>query len=582
MAFALLAALLTACGFTKHGAPPVRMAKPAGPANSISIVPYPRMLDAHAGAYVWHIPVSISGTSDAERSEATNVAALFARHGIASTEVFGKPADVRLRIDPADRSLGAEGYALEAGARGIEVRAAGGAGLFYGLQTLEQLTTFAPGRAPRTARVSVRDRPAYRWRGIHLDVSRHFFSVRTVERYIDLAAHWKLNMLHWHLTDDRAWRLEIRAYPRLAPGARYTQRDVRAIVAYARRRHVTVVPEIEMPGHQSAALAAYPGLAGTRRFELTVLREVLQLFPGRYVHIGGDEVQYTPARASFMRDVARFLELHHRTPIAWDDLLAAHPGANVALTVWHGAAGVARGTAAHDLVMSPDGPLYFDAYQGDRRQEPVAAPHLSTLSLVYDYDPLPDRASASFRAHLLGVQANVWTEKIEAEDHLFYMVLPRELALAEIAWDVPARKNWNRFLSSLPAQFAWLDEHGYRYRIPNVAFDVAERSARFAARPGSVQSAVAIVPERSVHLTLSVPLRGAGIHYTVDGSEPTLASAQFRAALKLTLRPHARVVVRAAAFLRDGRHGASSECLFVYGNAPASYRSRSWRGLVSP
>lgn len=581
-AVALLAGLfLSGCNAGPQAARSSEAVPYTEAAARVSIVPYPRVLHARAGWFTWHDPISISAPTGAERREAAFVVSLLQHHGIAAS-VSDRTAGIRLRIDPRARDLGEEGYALESSSGGIEVRAGGAAGLFYGIQTLEQLTAFAPGQPPRTELVSVRDRPAYRWRGIHLDVSRHFFDVATVERYIDLAAHYKLNVLHWHLTDDRAWRLQIRAYPLLTREASYTQSDVRGVVAYAQARHVTVVPEIEMPGHLSAALAAYPALAGTRRFETTVLREVLELFPSRYVHIGGDEVLYTPARAAFMRNIATFLEAHHRIPIAWDDVLAAHPDPAVTLTVWHAAAGAAASNAGHDFVMSPDGPLYFDAYQGDRRGEPPAAPHLSTLSLVYDYDPMPDAPSVAFRSHLLGVQANIWTEKIVGPDRLFYMALPRELALAEIAWDTPARKNWDRFVGSLPAQFAWLDARGYVYRVPNVSFAIAERSARFAARPGSVQSAIAAIPLRAVHVGLSVPLEHASIHYTTDGSEPTLASPEFRTSVSFALRAHAPLLVRAAAYLPGGRRSATTECVFVYGTPPPSYRSRWFSGLVSP
>jgi hexosaminidase len=528
-----------------------------------------------------------------------------------------------------DVSLGGEGYTLTVGAGGIAIKANGGAGLFYGLQTLDQLLPNAPG-SRSVGYDEIRDWPAYRWRGIHLDVSRHFFPVWVVERYIDVAAHYKLNVFHWHLTDDQGWRIQIRRYPRLTAvggcragteldneaseiaGGRYcgfyTQPEIRAVVAYARARHVTIVPEIEMPGHSQAALAAYPRLGCTAGpfyvretwgvsseiycptdytfdFLENVLREVMALFPGQYIHVGGDEVPtgawehsvavhalmrreriktYAGVQGYFDRRIQRFLEAHGRRMIGWDEILDGGVTRNATIVSWRGeAGGIKAARRGNDAVMSPDGPLYFDAYQGDPKDEPEAIGSLSTPQMVYEYEPTPRALTPAQAAHIIGIQGNLWTEFIATPQYLFYMLLPRMLSLSEIAWSDPQPRTWGEFELRLGAQLPWLAAHGYPFRIPNPQFGVAGADLVFANVSSSVRTIAAQTAASRVTITIASIVPQAAIHFTTDGSAPTVRSPVYSAPIDAPLPPNARLDVRAIVVLSDGRASTPSELMLM-------------------
>jgi hexosaminidase len=467
--------------------------------------------------------------------------------------------------------------------------------MFYALQTLEQVSARSGGRLSTRA-VEIADRPAYSWRGIHLDVARHFFSVPVIERYIDVVAHYKLNVFHWHLTDDQAWRLESSRYPALTAGvAHYSRADVREVVAYAARRYVAVVPEIDVPAHAGAALRAYPRLAcagGTLctdaagvAFASNVLGDAMADFPSPYVHAGGDEVP-APALAAqpqFTRAVERFVESGGRRFAGWDDVLTPQLSPRALVTVWTSPQrAAAAATHGNDVVLAT-GALHFDSVQGDAAQEPRGSAHMATLAQVYDYSVAPRGLSPAAAAHVLGAQADVWTEHIATADHLFYMLLPRALALAEDVWTPRPRKSWDAFVARLPAQLAWLDAHGYTFRIPNAAFALSGGRTVFEAVPGHVQAVRAWTVADALTVTLSVPLPGAVIRYTTDGSAPTASARAYRG--PFTVRVRAPVVLRAAMFFR-GRVGAVSECDVARSSLAAlrAYRSasRSWSALVSP
>jgi hexosaminidase len=487
---------------------------------------------------------------------------------------------------PRDPRFGEEGYELRVRAGGVSARANTAAGLFYARQTLDQLTARSDGIA-RTPCVTILDRPQYRWRGIHLDVARHFFPVPVVERYVDVAARYKLNVFHWDLTDDQAWRLPSARFPLLTRGGpSYSAADVRAIVAYAAARHVTVVPEIDMPGHASAAIRAYPSLGcgdGTLcttgaglAFARTVLGEAAALFPAPYLHAGGDEVaaRFASAQPAFTRELEREAAAHERRLAGWDEIASPRLSHRTLLTVWRGRARAAALARGGNEVVLASAPLYFDAAQGDPAQEPPATRHMSTLEEVYA-DGVPPAA--------LGVQGNLWTEHVATERQLFTMLLPRELALAEIAWTPRERKSWTGFLARLPAQLAWLDAHGYPFRIPNVLFAFSGGRARFDAVPGHVQTVRVTTDTPSLTVTLAVPLARAVVRYTTDGSPPSSASARYRG--PFTVRTANDPTIRAAAFF-GARRGAVTESL-VERVSTAAFRARrggsgSWAALVSP
>jgi hexosaminidase len=427
----------------------------------------------------------------------------------------------------------AEGYRLVADATGVQIRGATPAGLFYGLQTLRQLVPL--GGSGRVPHVTIDDAPRFPYRGMHLDVARHLFPVAFITRYIDLLARYKLNVFHWHLTDDQGWRLEIRKYPRLTQvgawrretvvgkqldpyvgdgrpyGGYYTQDEVREVVAYAAARHVTVIPEIELPGHALAALAAYPELActagpfevGTRwgvyddvfcpsertfAFLEGVLTEVLELFPSPYIHIGGDEVPKVRWKESalarevirreglndeaglqswFIRRIETFLRARGRRLIGWDEILEGGLPPDATVMSWRGmAGGIEAARQGHDVVMSPGSHLYFDHYQGPPESEPLAIGGYTALARVYAFEPIPPDLPDTAVRHVLGAQANLWTEYITTPAHVEYMALPRMLALAEVVWSPQGARDWMGFAGRLPAQLARLDALGVAYRIP--------------------------------------------------------------------------------------------------------------------
>jgi len=492
-----------------------------------------------------------------------------------------------------------EAYVLTAKPRSVTIAAGSRSGFDYGMTTLRQLF----GKARIANAVTIVDGPMYRWRGLHLDVSRHFFPVRVLERYIDLAAHYKLNIFHWHLTDNQAWRLEIKRYPNLTSSAScaracefYSQDDVRHLVRYALERNVTIVPEVEMPAHAGAALRAYPQLACgggdvmcARRTSLSfvkdVLEEVLALFPSDYVHVGGDEAPRDALRY-FMPRVEAFLRSHGRTMVAWDDVLGSGVSAGTVITAWNGdRRAVAAIRQGHNVIMVPDGPLYFDAYQGASFQEPVATSHMATLEQVYSYDPTPDGLNAAQRARILGVEGAVWTEKIRSTKHLFEMVLPRALALSEIAWTRPERKSWPDFLSRLPRQLSWLREHGYPFRLPSPSIAVAARMVRFISLRGNTASALALTDAGEVNVSIADVAPDVKIRYTLDGSAPTGGSLLYTSPLRLKLVSAQPRSLIAAAFDDAGTRSETS-AVIIRKLSPLSMRqqrgSRSWASLVSP
>jgi hexosaminidase len=448
----------------------------------------------------------------------------------AEAQAAGSPV-IQLRLEPS-ASANLEGYRLTITPSSIHIDAPAEAGLFYGLQTLRQLFP-KPGEPPRLRALVVVDGPRFAYRGMHLDVARHFFPVAFIKKYLDLMALYKLNTFHWHLTEDQGWRLEIAQYPRLTEvgGCRketmvarnfnpyvgdgmrycgfYTQAEAREIVEYARARYITVIPEIEMPGHALAALAAYPELActpgpfevGTRwgvyedvfcpkeetfRFLENVLTEVTQIFPSGYVHIGGDEVPKKRWQESelaqslmrrenlrdehelqsyFIRRIEQMLLARGRRLIGWDEILEGGLAPDATVMSWRGTAGgIAAAREGHDVIMTPNSHLYFDHYQAAPADEPLAIGGHSPLEKVYAYEPVPPELSAAEARHILGAQANVWTEYMKTSDHVEYMVFPRLLALSEVVWSPKEVRNWESFRARLPAQLRRLSRMGVRYR----------------------------------------------------------------------------------------------------------------------
>jgi hexosaminidase len=491
--------------------------------------------------------------------------------------------------------FGPESYGLEVEPQRITVSASSATGLFYGAVTLWQLLP-PGGSTGQIPAQTIRDAPAYAWRGLMLDSARHFQSPAFIRSMIDWMAWHKLNVLHWHLTDDQGWRLEIRKFPRLTSvgawrvdpdgtryGGFYTQSEVRDIVRFAATRHVQIVPEIDMPGHATAAIAAYPSLGVTddgappvsaswgvhaHLFNLEphtfgfledVLAEVIELFPGPTVHIGGDEavkdewnaspVVQARARQLGVRDsealqayftqrIGRYVTAHGRRIIGWDEILQPGLEKGAIVMSWHGVSGAhTAAVAGNDAILAPWPTLYFDNRQSALPTEPPGRLKVVSLEDVYRFDPHDAALSDIQRHHVLGIQANLWTEHMQTEERVQWMALPRAAALAEVGWSAAERRRWPDFLERLVPMFA-------RYR----AFGLNYADSVFAPAAQISPSA------ESYTVTLSNQARGAAtalgdIRFTLDGREPSALSTRYDAPLTLP----AGTEVRAAAFVGPER-----------------------------
>jgi hexosaminidase len=449
------------------------------------------------------------------------------------------PGAIAFELDAAAPDAGPESYRLDISPERVVVWARAPAGLFYGAVTLWQLLSAAPltDGALELPAMRVADAPRFRWRGLMLDSARHFQPPEFIRRYLDWMALHKLNVLGWHLTDDQGWRLEIRRYPLLtrvgawrvpagrAPqhdidpatgrprlyGGFYTQQQVREIVAYAAARNVTIVPEIDMPGHATAAIVAYPRLGvaahpptavpsdwgiypnlfnvdeATFEFLDGVLDEVIALFPGQFIHTGGDEAVKDQWHASprvqarmrelgipseaalqgyFTKRLGEYLRAHGRRLIGWDEILEGGVPPDAAVMSWRGTEGaIAAAASGHDAVLSPEPTLYLDNRQGASPNEPPGRGRVISLEDVYRFDPLPGPLARE-HSHVLGLQANLWTEHVRTEAEAAYMTWPRAAALAELGWSPPERLDWNSFMARLGAEFE-------RYRTLGIHYSAA-------------------------------------------------------------------------------------------------------------
>lgn len=430
-----------------------------------------------------------------------------------------------------------ESYNLKIAPQGIDISGSDYAGLFYGLQTLVQiLETTKINNSPAVASVLIEDRPRFRWRGMLLDVARHMFPADFIKRYIDIIAAHKMNVFHWHLTEDQGWRMPIKKYPKLKDiaawrketlvghyrdkphqfdgkpyGGFYTEEEIKDIIDYASDRSVTIVPEIEMPGHATAALSAYPQLSCTggpheaetvwgvhkevfcagneETFDFleNVLEEVAQIFPGPYIHIGGDECPKTrwaecekcqariadeglkdehELQSYFIKRIEKILEKFDKRLIGWDEILEGGLAPNAVVHSWRGMdGGIEAANAGHEVIMSPTTYVYFDYYQSeDRKNEPLAIGGYLPLSKVYEFEPVPDKIDSDKRHLILGGQANLWTEYIPTTKQAEYMLLPRVCALAEAVWSPKNKKDYAGFIDRLGDHLKRLDRKNLNYR----------------------------------------------------------------------------------------------------------------------
>lgn len=498
---------------------------------AINIIPTPLSVKAGNDWIQLEKEVTIVASSDDEKNVAQLLQEFLQTKNIKSTisNSASSASSITLSTSVTD-SLGNEGYQLSIDKEGVKISASSGAGLFYGVQSLFQL--FPASGETELPYVAIADQPRFIWRGLHLDVGRHFFPLAFVKKYIDLMSHYKLNTFHWHLTEDQGWRIEIKKYPKLQEmaayrketvigrattrtrnepheydktrhGGYYTQEEVKEVVAYAAQRYITVVPEIEMPGHALAALAAYPelgctggpyetattwgvfnevfcaGKESTFVFLQDVLDEVIPLFPGKYIHIGGDECPKEgwkkcplcqkrmkneklkdehELQSYFVQRMEKYINSKGKSIIGWDEILEGGLAPNATVMSWRGEeGGIAAAQQNHDVIMTPSKWLYFDYMQDSSASEPLAVKVYVPVKTVYDYDPLPPQLTPGQAKHIIGTQANVWTEYMKTGDEVEYKVYPRAIALAEVAWSSIANKNYDDFIKRLNANQSLLD-----------------------------------------------------------------------------------------------------------------------------
>lgn len=487
---------------------------------STGIIPIPNSVEWGRGTF--HMPAQPTYTTDMSQQQSADLAAWIETSELKFTPITAGKAIVQITTD---KSIAAESYRLKIERNGVKIVAGDPAGAFYAIQSLTQMCEHFASELPV---VTINDAPRFPYRGSMLDVSRHFRDKAFVKRHLDLLARYKINRFHWHLTDGAGWRIEIKKYPELtdiaawrpytnwdgwdtqgkrycrrndpaAYGGYYTQDDIREVVEYARKRHITVIPEIEMPGHSEEVMAVYPHLACTGKpytcsdlcigneqtFEFieNVLTEVIELFPSEYIHIGGDEAVKRDWRkcakckarmqAEGLKDVdelqsymihriEKVLNAKGRNLLGWDEILEGGLTPNATVMSWRGTkGGIEAARAGNHVVMAPNNYCYLDYCQDDPTQAPPVAPAFVALATAYSYDPAPDSLGAKVVPMILGVQGNLWCELIETEERAETMLWPRLLALAEVGWSQPANKSYEDFYPRALDAIAWMQQRGY-------------------------------------------------------------------------------------------------------------------------
>ncbi len=568
-----------------------------------AIIPVPTSQEIHKGTFMISNTTNIN--SDAEFLTVANFLKAFIENG-SPIELQQSKGENTISFVKDNSLTNDEAYTLEVTSSAITIKAKTAKGAFYGVQSLRQLLpisfengSYLENKVP-VQNISIKDSPRFRYRGMHLDVGRHFFSVDFIKKYIDLLSMLKMNTFHWHLTEDQGWRIEIKKYPKLNEvaayrketlighysdqphqfdgkryGGYYTQEQVKDIVAYATERQVTVIPEIEMPGHSQAALSAYPHLGCTGKpievatkwgvfediyctkettfkFLEDVLDEVMALFPGKYIHIGGDEAPKTrwktckncqqvikreglkdehELQSYFISRMEKYINSKGKQIIGWDEILEGGLAPNATVMSWRGTQGaVTAAKQHHDVILTPGSHCYFDHYQSTKEDEPVAIGGFLPLQKVYSFNPIPKELTQEEAKYVLGAQGNVWTEYMKTSEHVEYMAFPRMVALSEVVWSSPNNKNFENFRERLEIYQKRLDVRKVNYA--NHLYEVSGKSE---------------IKDGSSYLTLTTSSKKKKIRYTTDGSIPNSNSTVYSSPIKVDKN----TIIKAASFDND-------------------------------
>lgn len=577
-------------------------------AAEVNVIPTPVKLTQQRGEFILPSSLGISYNTEEGKAIAGYLAGKLKTSTGYEVNVGNKKGKISIIINPSMK-MNEEGYRLQVTAKGVVIKAKTGKGAFYGMQTFLQLLPAEVESASLVKGVKwvaqccdIEDYPRFGYRGFHLDPCRHFITVQNVKKQIDLMASLKVNTMHFHLTEDQGWRIEIKKYPKLTSiggyrkegdgsiyGGFYTQEEIKDIVDYATKRYMTVIPEVDLPGHMMAAIAAYPELSckgeqWTPRmvwgiedivmcpgkelmfhFLDDIFKEMVPLFPGKYFHIGGDECPKTSwktcptcqkrivdehlqgdgkhsaeerLQSYVIKRVEKMLEKYGKKIIGWDEILEGGLSENATVMSWRGIdGGIEAAKQGHDVIMTPgSGGLYLDHYQGDSKIEPITIPSSPVyLAKTYSFDPVPDVIrKAGLDKHILGVQCNNWSEYMYSNAKMEYMMYPRAIALSEIAWSPVSRKNFKDFCRRLDANSVRLDERHIRYHIP------------LPEQPFGSCDKVVITGDTAVTFTTSRPMK---MVYTLDGSTPTPSSSAYAEPIRVS----GNTIIKIATILPSGK-----------------------------
>ncbi|MFK7748693.1 MAG: beta-N-acetylhexosaminidase [Kordia sp.] len=610
------------------------------------VIPIPNDLGLQKGVFLFNDKVALH--SDNELSTVATIFNEFIEEKLGYRLITDNTPDKNSISFIHDKTIeNEEGYELVVDTSTIIIKAKTTKGAFYGFQTLRQFfpptlenKTF-PNKEIQLQNAFVKDAPRFSYRGMHLDVSRHFYSVEFIKKYIDLLSQLKINTFHWHLTDDQGWRIEIKQYPELQKvaafrdetlighyndspqqfdgkkyGGFYTQQEVKDIVKYASERYITVIPEIEMPGHSQAAIAAYPNLGCTGKnvkvatkwgvfediycpseetftFLENVLDEVMPLFPGKYIHIGGDEAPKTRWKACkhcqelikkenlkdehglqsyFIARMEKYINGKGKQIIGWDEILEGGLAPNATVMSWRGTKGaVEAAKSGHNVIMTPTSHAYFDYYQSDHADEPLAIGGFLPLEKVYSFNPIPKELTEEEAKLVLGAQGNVWTEYIPNSEKVEYMTFPRVIAMAEVNWSNPYRRDYQDFAYRLSHYHKRLDAQNVNYanHLYEIEGEVTKRNNKMV-------------------FDLQTVIRNKTIRYTADNSSPTLNSTQYTSYLPI----EGSTVLKAAVFdekeklgrdfiLTFNKHEAIGAKITLEPKAHKAYTGSGKAGLIN-